>query len=64
MQPADFSWLKGFNTDFCRSEGESLLENMWSAIQFGDFISYYLAMAYEMDPTPVPGVEEINSMLI
>jgi glucose/mannose-6-phosphate isomerase len=55
--------VEGFNTDFCRSEGDSLLENMWSAIQFGDFISYYLAMAYEMDPTAVPGVEEINSML-
>jgi glucose/mannose-6-phosphate isomerase len=55
--------VEGFNTDFCRSEGESQLENMWAAIQFGDFISYYLAMAYEMDPTPVPGVEEVNSML-
>lgn len=56
--------VEGFNTDFYRAEGTTMLENMWSAIQFGDYISYYLAMAYGVDPTPVPGVEEINSMLM
>lgn len=55
--------VEGFNTDFYRADGKSFLENMWSAVQYGDFISYYLAIAYEMDPTPVPGVEEISSML-
>jgi glucose/mannose-6-phosphate isomerase len=55
--------VEGFNTDFYRAKGSTLLENMWSAIQFGDFISYYLAIAYKVDPTPVPGVAEINSIL-
>jgi glucose/mannose-6-phosphate isomerase len=55
--------VEGFNTDYYRAKGTSLLENIWTAIQFGDFISYYLAIAYGVDPTPVPGVAEINSIL-
>jgi glucose/mannose-6-phosphate isomerase len=55
--------VEGFNTDFYRAKGTSLLENMWTTIQFGDFISYYLAIAYKVDPTPVPGIAEINSIL-
>jgi glucose/mannose-6-phosphate isomerase len=71
--PADLSGLEaarrlfmveGFNTDFYTAEGSSILENMWAAIQFGDYISYYLAMAYGIDPTPVPGVEEMQSSLL
>jgi glucose/mannose-6-phosphate isomerase len=55
--------VEGFNTDYYRAKGSNLLENVWTSIQFGDFISYYLAIAYKVDPTPVPGVAEINSIL-
>ncbi len=55
--------VEGFNTDRYLAPGDTELECLWSAILFGDFVSYYLAMAYEVDPTPVPGVEEMQDLL-
>lgn len=45
--------LEGMNTDFVDARGESALAQMWTLILFGDYMSYYLAMAYGVDPTPV-----------
>lgn len=45
--------LEGMNTDFVDARGESALAHMWTLILFGDYMSYYLAMAYGVDPTPV-----------
>lgn len=45
--------LEGMNTDFVDARGESALAHMWMLILFGDYMSYYLAMAYGVDPTPV-----------
>lgn len=35
------------------AKGQSRLAQMWSLLQFGDYVSYYLALAYGVDPTPV-----------
>ena len=36
---------------------------MWTLILFGDYMSYYLAMAYGVDPTPVEALVNFkNSM--
>jgi len=45
--------LEGLNTDFLDGRGRSPLAQMWSLILFGDYMAYYLAMAYGVDPTPV-----------
>jgi len=45
--------LQGFNTDFIDAGGESHLAHQWTSLHFGDYIAYYLAMAYGADPTPV-----------
>lgn len=55
--------VEGVNTDFYQAFGNSLLENIWTAIQFGDYVSYYLAMAYGVDPTPIPSIDEINPIM-
>jgi len=52
--------VEGINTDVFQAIGESDLEQLWSAIQFGDFIAYYLAMMYEVDPTPIPAIEQLK----
>ena len=46
--------LEAISTDFYRTSGDTVLEDMWTAIHMGDYISYYLAIAYQVDPTPVP----------
>lgn len=45
------------------SMGETRLERMFSLIQMGDFISYYLAVLNEVDPTPVDVIESLKQQL-
>jgi glucose/mannose-6-phosphate isomerase len=45
--------LEGLNTDFVDARGKSPLAHMWTLILFGDYMAYYLAMGYGVDPTPV-----------
>jgi glucose/mannose-6-phosphate isomerase len=45
--------LEGLNTDFLDARGRGSLANMWTMILFGDYMAYYLAMGYGVDPTAV-----------
>jgi len=55
--------LQGQNTDTITALGESRLANMWTALHYGDYTSYYLAMAYGLDPTPVPMLAELKEKM-
>lgn len=55
--------LEGFNTDVIRASGEGRLAQQWSALHFGDYCAYYLAMAYGVDPTPVEAIETLKAQL-
>lgn len=46
------------------TKGESLLARLFSAIYFGDFVSVYLALLNEVDPTPVKRIEELKKQLV
>jgi glucose/mannose-6-phosphate isomerase len=45
------------------SRGEDLLSRIFSLIYIGDFISYYLAIFYGIDPTPVERVTYLKKEL-
>lgn len=45
------------------SQGEDLLTRIFSLIYIGDFISYYLAILYEVDPTPVERITYLKNQL-
>jgi glucose/mannose-6-phosphate isomerase len=45
--------LEGLNTDFLDARGDTPLAHMWTLILFGDYMSYYLAIANGVDPTPI-----------
>lgn len=45
------------------ASGESPLERMFSLLQMGDFVSYYLAILNEIDPTPVDVIENLKNEL-
>jgi len=45
------------------SAGESILERVFSLICIGDFVSYYLAILYGVDPTPVDRVTYLKKEL-
>jgi glucose/mannose-6-phosphate isomerase len=55
--------LEGLNTDFIDAQGESRLAQLWTALLFGDYMAYYLALLYEIDPTPIEMLEGFKQQL-
>ncbi len=55
--------VEGLNTDLVTARGESRLAQMWSTLLFGDFTAYYLAMAYDVDPTPIPPINALKEYM-
>jgi glucose/mannose-6-phosphate isomerase len=52
--------LEGMNTDFVDARGRTPLAHMWTMVLFGDYLAYYLAMGYGVDPTPVPTLADFK----
>ena len=55
--------LEGLNTDFIDAQGDTALAQQWTSLQLGDYVAYYLAMLYEIDPTPIPALEGFKKQL-
>jgi hypothetical protein len=39
------------------------LSHVWTALHFGDYSAYFLAMAYATDPTPVTVLENFKASM-
>jgi glucose/mannose-6-phosphate isomerase len=55
--------LEGMNVDGYTAKGDTPLAHIWTALHFGDYVAYYLAMAYGVDPTPVAALENFKAAL-
>jgi glucose/mannose-6-phosphate isomerase len=55
--------VEGLNTDVYHAKGESPLAHVWTALHFGDYLAYYLAMSYGMDPTPVEALQDLKAVM-
>lgn len=55
--------MEGCVPDTVTAEGESALAQALYTIIYGDFVSFYLALAYGVDPSPTPAVAEITERL-
>jgi glucose/mannose-6-phosphate isomerase len=55
--------LEGLNTEFVNAQGSSPLANLWTCLHYGDYTAFYLAMAYGIDPSPVPTIEAFKREL-
>jgi len=53
----------GIGTDAVWASGMSRLAQMWSLLQMGDYVSYYLALNYGVDPTPVDALSALKQRL-
>jgi glucose/mannose-6-phosphate isomerase len=36
---------------------------MLTALHYGDYVAYYLAMCYGVDPTPIPQIDYLKDQL-
>ncbi len=48
---------------FVDGDGTSPLSQMMSLVLFGDYVSYYLAILYKIDPTPVKAIAYLKEQL-
>jgi glucose/mannose-6-phosphate isomerase len=55
--------VEGLNTDRVISLGKSKLAQMWTLLLFGDYTAYYLAMAYDVDPTPIDPIDSLKAAM-
>jgi glucose/mannose-6-phosphate isomerase len=55
--------VEGINTDILEARGTNRLEQMWSTILLGDYVSYYLAMLYEVDPTAIAPIWSLKEAM-
>ncbi|MFC2055228.1 bifunctional phosphoglucose/phosphomannose isomerase [Chloroflexota bacterium] len=53
--------LEGLGTDFIDAQGETPMAHLWTCLHFGDYMAYYLAMAYEVNPTLVTAIENFKT---
>lgn len=54
---------EGINTDTYDARGLDEMTQMWTAIHFGDYVAYFLAMLYEVDPTPIDAISWLKKSL-
>ncbi|MEK9135578.1 MAG: SIS domain-containing protein [Bacteroidota bacterium] len=45
------------------SEGTSLLARIFSLVYLGDWVSFYLALLHNVDPTPVKVIDYLKDEL-
>jgi glucose/mannose-6-phosphate isomerase len=55
--------IEGLNTDVYEAQGDTPLAHIWTTLHFGDYMAYYLAMAYGTDPTPVEALENFKAAM-
>lgn len=60
---ADLMKKKGMEVKIIDVEGKNVFEKVFSSLYLGDWTSYYLALNYNQDPTPVDMVEEFKELI-
>jgi glucose/mannose-6-phosphate isomerase len=59
----DFVVKEGMGAEFIDLKGKNLLEKFFSATILGFWVSFWLAMEYKIDPTPVTPIDEFKKKL-
>ena len=54
---------RGVAVERVETRGASRLARLFSLVQLGDYASFYLALLYGVDPTPVAAIEEFKGKL-
>jgi glucose/mannose-6-phosphate isomerase len=59
----EYFMLEGLGTDFFNAKGNTRLAQMWTALHFGDYLAYYLALASGVDPSAMEAVDGLKAYL-
>lgn len=55
--------LEGANTDFYMAKGNSPLAQAWTALHFGNYLAWYLALAYQTNPAAAEMLAHLKQAL-
>ncbi len=55
--------VRGVAVEQVSARGDSRLARLLSLVQLGDYVSYYLALLYGVDPTPVGAIQDFKARL-
>jgi len=61
---SDLMRKKNMEVEIVNIAGKNIVEKIFSTLYFGDWVSYYLALEYGIDPTPVNMVEEFKKLIL
>ena len=53
----------GIATDTVWAKGTTRLAQFWSLLQLGDYVAYYLALNYGVDPTPIEIMTQLKKWM-
>ncbi len=59
----DLAKNKGLQVTAIHMQGKTKMEQAFEAIVFGSYLSFYLAMALGIDPSPIPNVDHLKAEL-
>jgi len=54
---------RGVAVERVETRGSSRLARLFSLVQLGDYVSFYLALLYGVDPTPVGAIQDLKAKL-
>ena len=54
---------RGVAVERVGTRGASRLARLFSLVQLGDYVSFYLALLYGVDPTPVRAIQDFKAKL-
>ena len=52
------------NTEIVEMAGENIFEKIFSSLQLADWVSYYIAKEYGVDPADLSVIEEFKKLVI
>ncbi len=55
---------EGLDVEILHADGHHPLEDMWSLLHLGDYVSYYLALINNVDPTPIDIMTDLKKALL
>ncbi len=55
--------VEGIGTDVFQAKGDTPMQQLWTMIQLGDYLAYYLAMIYGVDPTPIEFISGLKAAM-
>ena len=60
---ADIFSQDGIQCESVMAKGDNLLSQIWTTLHLGDYVSFYLSVLYQVDPTPILALQNFKKAM-